>query len=795
MLREFCFVPAAGVASNPARPKLNGWRTSVRRCEEKEEDDRAAYRAFEHLLGGKKGNKLNKKRNGFRSVERVELGKESDEASDVQYKKFDAFLAGKPDALEEQKREEPPRPMMSPPPSRPEAANEPAPSIPPKPQTSPPRFDNPAPFKTQILRRPSRDPNSATPTYRELDQLLSSEGARQWTQDRGHMRFTDVQSASSLAMIKEGDEISAAALKGMGIVAEQDLLKSKFIVCVSAPASQALSFSWINFLTEVSSRCTIEGAYVVGVATTETQKALDKIKKKRSLRMCLVSVSTPEWTGNFGQKRIHLLHRLGGNEDATWTVKGIWSDVAAGQGLADVLLAEMKQLSEMDSLPKPTSAEHPTIRTPVGKPLTVPEVLAEAPRPELKQKGEDLPILRSPSSGKYISRLNVGDEVSSALFWSVEAPLLVICLAPGSPNAEWVKVLAEISSRSVIDNVEYQGVYTGNGANLNKLLKKQHLSFPLHLDEDGEVFQELGQKCTYLFEIIRTPFWGDHEESDGFDFEEAPARARILEKWNDVSSNTGHADELLAALRKSLEQRQEPANLELHAPVARPIPQPEPEPELVDSERDSAEAVEEEEVEEEEVLREKPMRFENEHQSETRKDMTVEDLLNAPPQRPKRKKRGGNRDNKSLTIGPKELRQRRPRMKKSEKLVVNHTSNLKGLLRVLNRLCRHESIIGIVPAELTSSKSNSPGLRLRVTVKTETGFKIIARQASSIQEVFVITKATRPELIEMVVDEFRISKSGYSGRGARNPGDIPTEGIFSDHKPLENAERQADAGN
>mmetsp|Transcript_32352 Transcript_32352/g.126800 ORF Transcript_32352/g.126800 Transcript_32352/m.126800 type:complete len:733 (-) Transcript_32352:1318-3516(-) len=679
MLGEFCFVPAAGLAGNAARPKLRGRHASVRRSEE--EDDRAAYRAFEHLLGGKKGNKLNKKRNGFRSVERVEFETESDEASDSQYKKFDAFLAGKPDALKEEEKEEPPRPMMSRPPSRPEAAKEPAPPIQPKPQTPSPRFDNPAPFKPQILRRPSRNVSSATPTYREFDQLLSSEGAREWTQDRGNMGFTDAQSASSLAVIKEGDEISAVALKGMGIVGDQDLLRSKFIVCVSAPASQALSSNWINFLTEISSRCTIDGAYVVGVATTETQKALDKVKKKRSLRMSLVSVSSPEWTANFGQKRIHLLHRPGGNEAATWMVKGIWSDVAAGQGLADVLLAEMKQLSEMDSLPKPVSAEHPTIRAPVGKPSTVPEVLVEAPKPELKQKDGELPILRSPSSGKYISRLKVGDEVSSAMFWSVETPLLVICLAPGSPTAEWVKVLAEISSRSVVDNVEYQGVYTGNGDNLNKLLKKQHLSFPLHVDEDGQVFQELGQKCTYLFEIIRD----DHEDTDGFDFEDAPARARILQKWSDVSPNTGHADELLAALRKSLEQRQEPANLELHAPVARPIPEPEPEAELVDSEPDSAEP-----VEEEEVLREKPMRIDNEPQNAGKKDMTFEDLLKTPPRKPKRKKRGGNRDNKSLTIGPKEFRHRRPRMKKSEKLVVNHSSNLKGLLRVLNRLCRHE---------------------------------------------------------------------------------------------------------
>mmetsp|Transcript_32348 Transcript_32348/g.126779 ORF Transcript_32348/g.126779 Transcript_32348/m.126779 type:complete len:190 (-) Transcript_32348:1157-1726(-) len=186
------------------------------------------------------------------------------------------------------------------------------------------------------------------------------------------------------------------------------------------------------------------------------------------------------------------------------------------------------------------------------------------------------------------------------------------------------------------------------------------------------------------------------------------------------------------------------------------------------------------------------MRIDNEPQNAGKKDMTFEDLLKTPPRKPKRKKRGGNRDNKSLTIGPKEFRHRRPRMKKSEKLVVNHSSNLKGLLRVLNRLCRHESIIGIVPAKLTSSTSNSPGLRLRVTVKTETGFKIIARQASSIQEVFVITQATRPELIEMVVDEFRIAKSGYSRSGTHNLGEIPTEGIFSDHKPSENAEPPAD---
>lgn len=84
------------------------------------------------------------------------------------------------------------------------------------------------------------------------------------------------------------------------------------------------------------------------------------------------------------------------------------------------------------------------------------------------------------------------------------------------------------------------------------------------------------------------------------------------------------------------------------------------------------------------------------------------------------------------------------------RVVVTHSTYIPGLINLLEKLATYPEIQTITPAVISRVKSNSPKMRLKVSVPITGGHKLIARQRKSAQEVFVITQWTRAELEQAI---------------------------------------------
>lgn len=84
------------------------------------------------------------------------------------------------------------------------------------------------------------------------------------------------------------------------------------------------------------------------------------------------------------------------------------------------------------------------------------------------------------------------------------------------------------------------------------------------------------------------------------------------------------------------------------------------------------------------------------------------------------------------------------------RLVWNHSTHIPGLIPVLERLCRHEGIQTVTPGVLGRVKGHAPKLLLRISVPIRGGFKAIARQGKTVQEVFILTDLDQQCLEEAI---------------------------------------------
>lgn len=80
------------------------------------------------------------------------------------------------------------------------------------------------------------------------------------------------------------------------------------------------------------------------------------------------------------------------------------------------------------------------------------------------------------------------------------------------------------------------------------------------------------------------------------------------------------------------------------------------------------------------------------------------------------------------------------------RLVLTHSTHIPGLIRVLERLTQQPGIQTITPAVIGRVKAHSPSLKLKISVPIRGGFKLIARQGKTVQEVFVLTSLSQEEL-------------------------------------------------
>ena len=84
------------------------------------------------------------------------------------------------------------------------------------------------------------------------------------------------------------------------------------------------------------------------------------------------------------------------------------------------------------------------------------------------------------------------------------------------------------------------------------------------------------------------------------------------------------------------------------------------------------------------------------------------------------------------------------------RLVLNHSTNLEGLIPILKKLARNINIKTITPGVISRVRGRSSKLIIRLSVKTINGYKAIARKGTTAQEVFISTELSKDELKEII---------------------------------------------
>ncbi len=80
------------------------------------------------------------------------------------------------------------------------------------------------------------------------------------------------------------------------------------------------------------------------------------------------------------------------------------------------------------------------------------------------------------------------------------------------------------------------------------------------------------------------------------------------------------------------------------------------------------------------------------------------------------------------------------------RLVLNHSTNIEGLIPILKKLALNINIKTVTPAIISRVRGRSSKLDIRLSVKTISGYKAIARKGRTAQEVFISTDLSKEEL-------------------------------------------------
>lgn len=88
------------------------------------------------------------------------------------------------------------------------------------------------------------------------------------------------------------------------------------------------------------------------------------------------------------------------------------------------------------------------------------------------------------------------------------------------------------------------------------------------------------------------------------------------------------------------------------------------------------------------------------------------------------------------------------------RLVWNHSTHLAGLIPILEKLVKCEGIVTVTPGRIRQTRSHIPKLKLKISVPIRGGYKVIARQGKTVQEVFVVTALEQAELEQAIASLF-----------------------------------------
>ena len=84
------------------------------------------------------------------------------------------------------------------------------------------------------------------------------------------------------------------------------------------------------------------------------------------------------------------------------------------------------------------------------------------------------------------------------------------------------------------------------------------------------------------------------------------------------------------------------------------------------------------------------------------------------------------------------------------RLVLNHSTNIEGLIPILQKLALNINVRTVTPATISRVKGRSSKLVIRLSVKTINGYKAIARKGKTAQEVFISTDLSKDELKKII---------------------------------------------
>ena len=84
------------------------------------------------------------------------------------------------------------------------------------------------------------------------------------------------------------------------------------------------------------------------------------------------------------------------------------------------------------------------------------------------------------------------------------------------------------------------------------------------------------------------------------------------------------------------------------------------------------------------------------------------------------------------------------------RLVLNHSTNIEGLIPILKKVALDLNVKTITPAAISRVRGRSSKLIIRLSVKTINGFKAIARKGKTAQEVFISTDLSKDELKKVI---------------------------------------------
>ena len=84
------------------------------------------------------------------------------------------------------------------------------------------------------------------------------------------------------------------------------------------------------------------------------------------------------------------------------------------------------------------------------------------------------------------------------------------------------------------------------------------------------------------------------------------------------------------------------------------------------------------------------------------------------------------------------------------RLVQNHSTNIEGLIKWLRKIAASKDVKTVTPASLSKANGRGERLVLKVTIKTNEGYKLLARKGKLVQEVFLVTNLEETEIREII---------------------------------------------